>query len=171
MATKNCPSCHEDVPAAAPRCKHCFHDFTDEEAAAPKGRGLVGLLGLIAAMCVMGALTFWFVSGRAGQEMIVIDEETSSIVFTTKYSDHTETDRVRFDEVSSVEVVMGDGEATWEVAVVTLNGERRVVNLSDDKNLKGYAEHIAAVMDKPLVEKSEARGFGDLGTGGQAPPQ
>jgi len=165
VATKTCPSCTEEVPLAAPRCKHCFHDFT--EAAPKKSRGIVALLGLIAAMCVLGGATFWGVSQRAGQEMIVIDEETNSIVFTTKFADHTETERVRFEEVSNVEVVMGGGAATWEVAVVTVDGNRRVVNLSDDKSLKGYAEHIAAVMDKPLVEKSEARGFGDLGTGGK----
>ena len=165
MATKTCPSCSEEVPLAAPRCKHCFHDFT--EAAPKKGRGIVGLLGLIAAMAVIGGIVLFGINERAGQEMIVIDEETSSIVFTTKFADHTETERVRFDEVSNVEVVMGGSTATWEVAVVTVDGSRRVVNLSDDKSLKGYAEHIAAVMDKPLVEKSEARGFGDLGTGGK----
>jgi hypothetical protein len=165
MASKTCPSCNEDVPVAAPRCKHCFHDFT--EAPQKKGRGLVGFLGMLAAMAVLAAGTFWFVNERAGQEMIVIDEETSSIVFTTKYSDRTETDRVNFDEVTSVELVMGGSEATWEVAILTLDGERHVVNLSDDKSLHGYAEHIAAVMDKPLVEKNNRRGFGDLGTGGQ----
>jgi len=164
MSTKSCPSCAEEIPVAAPRCKHCFHDFSEEPA--PKGKGLLGLLGLLAAMAVIGATTFWFVSGRAGQENIVVDEETHSIVFTTKYSDRMETDRITFDEVANVELVMGGSEATWVVNVVTNTGERRALKLSDGQSLKGYAEHIAAVMDKPLVENSKARGFGDLGTGG-----
>ena len=164
MSTKTCPSCQEDVPVAAPRCKHCFHDFSEEP---PKRSGsFVGLLGLLATMAVIGAVTFWFVSNRAGQENIVVDESTSSIVFTTKYSDRMETDRINFDEVANVELVMGGGEATWVVNVVTNSGDRRAIKLSDDASLKGYAEHIAAVMDKPLVENSEARGFGDLGSGG-----
>ena len=45
-----------DVPAAAARCKHCFHDFTE---APPKSKasGLVGFLGLLALMAVIGAGT------------------------------------------------------------------------------------------------------------------
>lgn len=164
MSTKSCPSCLEDVPAAAPRCKHCFHDFS--EAPPRKSNGLVGLLGLLAAMAVIGAGTFWFVSNRSAQENIVVDESTASIVFTMKYSDRMETERIGFDEVAQVELVMGGGEATWVVNVVTNDGERKAIKLSDDSSLKGYAEHIAAVMDKPLVENSKARGFGDLGSGG-----
>ena len=169
MSTKTCPSCHEDVPVAAPRCKHCFHDFSEEPP--KKSSGLVGLLGLLAAMAVIGAATFWFVSNRSGQENIVVDESTSSIVFTTKYSDRMETERVGFDEVATVELVMGGSEATWVVNVVTNDGDRKAIKLSDDSSLKGYAEHIAAVMDKPLVEDSKARGFGDLGSGGKGGAQ
>jgi dihydropyrimidinase len=29
VATKTCPSCDAEVPAAALRCKYCFHDFTE----------------------------------------------------------------------------------------------------------------------------------------------
>ena len=51
--------------------------------------------------------------------------------------------------------------------MVTLSGERWVLESSDAKALGGQAEHYAAVIDKPLVEKSEVRGFGDLGSGGK----
>ena len=47
MATKTCPSCGEDVPVVADRCKHCFHDFNE---APPKKSGLFGLMLLLAAM-------------------------------------------------------------------------------------------------------------------------
>lgn len=161
MATKDCPSCGAEVPAQAPRCKHCFHDFTE----APKKSGMSGLVGfllMLAAMAIIGTATFWFVGQRQAQERIVVDEETQSIVFTTKYADRTETDRVKFDDVAKVEVIMGGSNATWEVVVVTVDDQRRTINLSKDKSLKGYAEHVSAVMDKPLVEKSLARGFGDM---------
>lgn len=164
MATKDCPSCGAMVPTAAARCKHCFHDFT--EAPPKKANGVVGFLGLVAAMAVVAGLVFWFVQGRAAAERIVIDEETSSIVFTKKYADRTETNRVRFDEVVKIEVVMG-GEYTWEVVAVTLDGERHTLNVSDDASLQGYAEHVSSVMEKPLERIDEARGFGDLGTGGK----
>ena len=163
MATKDCPSCGAMVPTAAARCKHCFHDFTE---APPKKTGITGFLGLVAAMAVVAGLVFYYVQGRAAAERIVIDEETSSIVFTKKYADRTETNRVMFADVAKIEVVMG-GEYTWEVVAVTLNGERHTLNVSEDKSLQGYAEHVSSVMEKPLERVDKARGFGDLGTGGE----
>ncbi|MCB9758640.1 MAG: hypothetical protein H6739_02270 [Alphaproteobacteria bacterium] len=165
MATKTCPSCGEDVPVQAPRCKHCFHDFS--EPVKKSNTGLIGFLGMLAAMAIIGTGTFWFVSQRQAQERIVIDEDTHQITFVKKYADRTESDVIKFDDITKVVVVMGGSQATWVVQVVTLDGQERVVNESNDGSLKGYAEHIAAVMDKPLVEKNLARGFGDLGTGGQ----
>ena len=162
MAMKTCPSCHADVPAAAARCKHCFHDFTE---APPKSKasGLVGFLGLLALMAVIGAGTLWFVNDRQGTQQIVVDEETQSIIFTKKTTSGTSTDRLSFNEVAKVELLMGGGDATWEVALITLDDSRWVLNQSDDTSLKGYAEQVSAVMEKPLVERNEARGFGDLG--------
>ncbi len=158
MSMKDCPSCGEVVPAAAARCKHCFHDFS--EAPPKRSNGLVGLLGLLALMAVIGGGTLWFVQNRQASEKIVIDEETQSVIFTKKRASGTETDRLNFDEVAKVELLMGGSNATWEVALITLNEERRVLNLSDDGSLKGYAEHVSSVMDKPLVERNLARGFG-----------
>lgn len=158
MATKSCPSCGESVPSEAPRCKHCFHDFT---AAPPRrSNGLVGLLGLIAAMAVIGAGVFWYVGESRAQERIIVDEETKSIVFTTKYANRTETDRVRFEDVTKIELVIGGDDALYEVYAVTLDGDRRLINESDDKPLKGYAQKIAEVLEKPMVEDNRRRGFG-----------
>ena len=49
MSTKTCPSCGADVPEAAPRCKHCFHDFTE----VPQ-RSSSGLMGLLVELNRMG---------------------------------------------------------------------------------------------------------------------
>jgi len=95
-----------------------------------------------------------------------VDEETRSIVFTTTYSDRTETDRIGFDEIANVEIVTSGSEATWVVNVVTHSGERRLLQLSDDPSLEGYAEHVAHVMDKPLVDDASE---GDAELLGAAP--
>ncbi len=164
MATKTCPSCQEEVPTAAPRCKHCFHDFT--EAPPKKSGGPIALLGMLAVMALIAAGVFWLKGQRPGAESVMVDAETSSITFVTKYKDRTETDRVQFSEVANVEYAIG-GSSQYEIAVVTLSGERWVLESSESKPLNGQAEHYAAVIDKPLVEKNEVRGFGDLGSGGQ----
>ncbi|MCK6518064.1 zinc ribbon domain-containing protein [Myxococcota bacterium] len=158
MSTKTCPSCGADVPEAAPRCKHCFHDFT--EVAPRSSSGLMGLLGLIAAMAVAGAAFFYAMRENQASEHIVVDKETTSIIFTTKYADRTETDRISFDDVAKVEMIIGGDIATFEVYVVTLSGESHLVNQSKEKTLRGYAERIASVMDKPYIERSVKRGFG-----------
>jgi hypothetical protein len=158
VSTKTCPSCGADVPEAAPRCKHCFHDFT--EVAPRSSSGLMGLLGLIAAMAVVGAIFFYLMRENQASEHIVVDKETNSIIFTTKYADRTETDRLSFDDVAKIEMIVGGDIATFEVYVVTVGGESLMVNQSKEKTLRGYAEHIAAVMDKPFVERTVKRGFG-----------
>lgn len=165
MSTKTCPSCQEEVPTAAPRCKHCFHDFT--EAPPKKSGGPIALLGMLAVMALIAAGVFYLKGQRPGAESVLVDAETASVIFTTKYKDRTETDRVNFDQVANVEMVTGGKGARYQIVLVTLSGDRYVLESSDSKPLSGQAEHYAAVIDKPLVEKNEARGFGDLGTGGQ----
>jgi len=162
MSMKSCPSCHADVPAAAARCKHCFHDF-NEAPPKSKSSSLLGFLALLALMAIIGAGTLWFVNERQGTQQIVVDEETQSVIFTKMTASGATTDRLSFNDVAKVELLMGGGSATWEVALITLDDSRWVLNQSDDTSLKGYAEQISSVMEKPLIERSEARGFGDLG--------
>ncbi len=160
MSTKSCPSCGSEVPAAASRCKHCFHDFSE----APAKSGNAGLLGFLVMLLVMvgiGYGVFFFVNSRAATENIVIDEESASIVFTKTFTDHIETERITFDEIAKVEYRIGGQDATFVVRVVTLDGRERNLKLSDDKQLSGYAEHVAHLMEKPMVEKKLQRGFGD----------
>jgi len=163
MSMKSCPSCHADVPAAAARCKHCFHDF-NEAPPKSKSSSILGFLALLAMMALIGAGTLWFVNDRQGTQQIVVDEETQSVIFTKMNASGTTTDRLPFTDVAKVELLMGGSDATWEVALITLDDSRWVLNQSDDTSLKGYAEQISSVMEKPLVEISEARGFGDLGS-------
>ena len=66
-----------------------------------------------------------------------------------------------FDSVEKIEHVMGGEQAMFEVVAVTLDGKRYVVKQSDDSPLVGDAEHIAAVIDKPMVQVKNVRGFGE----------
>ncbi len=158
MATKSCPSCSAEVPVEASRCKHCFHDFTEDP---PKKSGPLVLLGFLAAMLVVGGATLAYIFHFNAAERIVVDQETHSIVITRTASTGTDTERVSFDRVSKVEHVMGGEDAMFEVVAVTADGKRYVVQSSDDKPLTGHAQHIAAVIDKPFVEVKNIKGFGD----------
>ncbi len=160
MSSKDCPNCGSVVPAAASRCKHCFHDFS--EAPARSGTtGLIGLLVMLVTMVGIGYGVFFYVNARAATENIVIDEESASIVFTKTFKDRVETERITFAEVAKIEYRIGGDDATFVVRVVTLDGRFRNLKLSDEKQLGGYAQHVSAVMEKPMVEEKLRRGFGD----------
>lgn len=155
---KTCPGCGEEVPSAAPRCKHCFHDFGPEVK--PRSRRLVGLFIILAIMAVSGAAVMFYITNfHSVKENVVIDEETKSVVFTRTYADKLESDRLSFNDVEKIESVVGGSK--WEVALLLKNGDRKVINRSVDQNLHPYAVHIAAVMERPLVQVNEIAGFGE----------
>lgn len=158
MATKDCPSCGAVVPVQAARCKHCFHDFTE---APKKNNGFLVLLGFLAAMAVIGSGVLYYVYEVRAQERIVVDAETRSVVITRKTASATDTQRITFDSVEKIEHVMGGERAMFEVVAVTLDGKRYIIKQSEDTPLTGHAEHIASVMDKPMVPVKNVRGFGD----------
>jgi ribosomal protein L40E len=159
METKECPSCYADVPVVASRCKHCFHDFN--EAPPKKSNNLIGLLVLLLSLVVIGAGTFYYVSNGMKSERILVDAETQSIVVTRTSGSGTTTERVEFSDIEKVEYVMGGDTETFEIVAVTSRGDRYIIQASGDKPLKGHAEHIAAVIDKPLVEVRNIKTFGD----------
>ena len=63
MATKTCPSCGEEVPVVAARCKSCFYDFNEEPE--QNKSGMMGLLVLFAAMAMVGMGVFWYLHTQA----------------------------------------------------------------------------------------------------------
>lgn len=159
MSKKSCPSCGAEVPSAASRCKHCFHEFGAEDGP-KKSSGLVLLLATVAAMVCVGAGIMWYVvNHQAVKRNVVIDQETASVIWTRTSSQGTETDRLPFSEIKEIELVIGGKKATWEVYAVRLNGEKTMLHQSSESTLEGYADHISHVMEKPLIEVRNMKNF------------
>jgi hypothetical protein len=139
MQTKTCPSCMEDVPTVASRCKHCFHDF--HEAPPKKKNGLFGLMLLLAAMGMTGA-GFIYVSNTqiVAQAETKLDSETQQIVITHISKEERKVTKVAYGDVSRVEYVLGGDDYLHEVVIVTNTGERHLIDASKGKPLAGTAE-------------------------------
>ncbi len=154
MSTKTCPSCGADVPVAATRCKECFHDFSAE---GPKSINWVGplfVLGVVALMAVVASSVLAFVFVQPLEQHVLVDSETRSIVWTTKYRTGVTTDRLLFDQVASLELASEGGD--FVLTAVTTAGDRKEVTRSEE-SLDGTARSYAKIMDRPLVEQDPAK--------------
>lgn len=156
MSMKECPSCGTMVPDSASRCKDCFHDFTE----APPRRSMTGALVMLAsfaAMAVVGALTFWWIASSPIEEKILVDGESESVVWTRKYRAGVETDRLAFADIAKIQYVI-KANGSFEVVAITLTGDRRVIS-EDVSPIKSTAAQYAQLMEKPLEEVDNTRGF------------
>ena len=118
MATKTCPSCHEDVPNGAYRCKTCFHDF--DAVAENKAGLLMTLLTLVSAMAVMASITFYFSSQKPSEIVTRMSEENQAVISMKMTAKGLEMETAYFDEISKVEHV-NDG-SDYKVLVHTHSG-------------------------------------------------
>lgn len=147
MNTKVCPNCNAEVPAVANLCKHCFHDFN---VPPPKRKSpLFPILFLAVGAAIVSAGAFGFIRSQTKSFNITIDEETKSFVFTTKYTDHTEADRVYFKDVTAVEYKKNTQPRPFEVAVLTKEGDRYIYQQSGEP-LDYQANQLAEMLGKPL---------------------
>lgn len=151
---KTCPSCGTEVPAAAPRCKECFHDFTETKR---RNTGPLVFLGLLAAMAVIGAVTLGVIVSWPTDQKILVEQESSSIVFIRKYRTGETTERIPFSEIAALEHVVEQNGEYSSVAIRT-DGSR-IVLAKSKKSLKGDTERNARVMDKPWTEVDNTTGF------------
>lgn len=156
MRTKECPSCGLTVPASASRCKDCFHDFA--EAPVRRSGGLLAILAAVAIMTTIGAATFWWISSAPLDESVIVDGSTESVVWTKKFRDGIQTDRVRFNEISKLQYVIRK-TGTYEIVAVTSTGGEKVIR-SGSRPMKTDAQQYARIMDKPLEEIDQTGGFG-----------
>lgn len=159
MSTKICPNCGAEVPSIANLCKHCFHDF---HVVVPKKKSPLFTLLVLAFSCaIVAAIVFGYVKGQHRTYKISVDQETQSIVFTTKYADRTEADRVYFKDISTVEYATNTHPMPFEVAVVTTSGKRYIYQQGTDP-LDFQAKQLGEYVQKPVVTKSEYEAPGVL---------
>jgi ribosomal protein L40E len=149
---KNCPNCNAEVPSVANLCKHCFHDFN---VVVPKKKSpLFTLLFLAVGTALVSAIAYGYIYDQNKTSKISLDQETESIVFTTRYADHIESDRVFWKDVTTVEYVKNTQPRPFEVAVVTTKGERFVFEQGDDP-LDYQAQQLADTIKRPLSVKDQ----------------
>ena len=150
MSTKICPNCNAEVPAIANLCKQCFHDF---HYVAPKKKSpLWTLLFLALGTSIVSAMVFAHIYAQQKVMHISIDRETASIVFTTKYPDRTDADRVKWSDVASVEYLLHGEGKLYQVWIVTTGGKRYLYSESNDM-LTVDAHRLAETIKRPLVER------------------
>lgn len=148
MSARECPSCGAQVPASATRCKECFHDLEADKSSVPWMGPLI-VLGSVASMAVAAATVLWYVNAQPIEVRTIVDEETRSVVWTTKYRSSIETDRVMFDQVAKVEHTGTGG--TFQVVAVTTDGQRKVISEADH-NLDSEGRKYAEMMAKPYED-------------------
>ncbi|MFZ5478139.1 MAG: hypothetical protein ACOZNI_15335 [Myxococcota bacterium] len=150
--SKVCPNCNAEVPQIANLCKHCFHDFN---MVVPKKKSpLFTILFLAFGCAIVSAMAFGYIHSQNRTFKISVDQETESIVFTTKYADRTEADRVFFKDITNVEYAKNTQPRPFEIAIVTTKGARYVYQQGDDP-LDFQAQQLAELLDKPLAVTGE----------------
>ena len=155
MKMKTCPSCDEDVPVAASRCKHCFHDFNEVSV---KNNALLPIMAGLAAMAVIGAGTLYWIVSMPVEQRIFFDQETESVTWTTKYrGDKVTTERLNWSEIGKFEYVI-TSSGKHRIEAVTITGERHLIE-EDTSPLKTAADKYAALAQKPLEVVDNTHGF------------
>lgn len=155
MQKKDCPACGIEVPSVAYRCKECFHNFNVKK---PTNNGPLVFMGLIAVMSIIGAITLGAIISFPVSEDILVDQESSSIIFTRQYSvGNPETERLPFDNVASMEHIV-ESNGTFSVIAILNDGTRKsLVNAKRSK--KGDTEQYARMMKKPWRETDNTSSF------------
>ena len=103
---------------------------------------------------------------------LIATHRTEADKVTTNLNDEKRAIRSLHDEqalriqsmrasIEKIEHVMGGENAMFEVVAVTSDGKRYIVKQSGDAPLLGDAEHIAAVVGKPILKVKNVRGFND----------
>jgi hypothetical protein len=156
VKTKDCPSCGEEVPKVAYRCKHCFHDF-DAPAKSTSWAGPIALLVSFAAMAVVGAVTLFVIVSRPIEERILVDQDTKSVIWTTQYRTGITTDRLMWSDIISLEYALRNN-GTYAVRAITTDGDRRVIH-EGTSPLTSQANQYAELMGKDLAVVDETTGF------------
>ena len=122
----------------------------------------MSLLFALAAMAILGAATFWFVSQRPLAQKILVDEETRSVIFTTEYRTGPQADRLSWDNIVKLQHITSSN-GNFEIVAITTDAEKVVIQTSSERPLTGTANAYAQIMEKPLEVVDNTRGFHKTG--------
>ena len=156
MSDKTCPSCGADVPSVAKRCRECFHDFTATPQRSSSANAPLILLGFVAVMSVIGAVTLGAITTFPLDQKIQVNQGTGYIVQTTQYVSGIETTRVPFSDITEIRhIVVGNG--TFEIRAQLSDGSSMLI-VKEKKSQKGIAEKYAKLTGKPFnnIDNSNA---------------
>lgn len=165
---KSCPSCGALVPEAAVRCKECFADLTAKRSS--NTGTMVAMLGMFALMAIIGAGVLWYGASLPLEEKVLVDEDTRSVIWTTKYRSGIQTKRLSWDQIKQIESVT-TMSGSFEVVAVDLSDNRHVV-MASESPLEGEAAAYGSLMEKPVldVDKTGASRLVPGATPAPAPP-
>ena len=143
----DCPSCSNEVPHGAPRCKHCFSDLT-EHWAKPTGKGNPMLPVFLLAVLLVGVgLGVWNqvqFQGQLGMSVVDPREERVILVYTSTTSE-PDVKQLDFSAINAVELHIADSiqGASQEVVLVS-GGESITIEKSHGTtSLRPSAETLA----------------------------
>lgn len=153
MNTKICPNCNAEVPEVANLCKHCFHDFNlpPPKKNSPFWPVLIGAF----SVAVFAALIYGYAAQQMSKTEIFLDPETESLVVTTIAWDKSiSAERIRFKEISSIELNRNASPMHYQIDVITVKGEHYVYAQSNAP-LETDAQRLADTSKRPLVIKAD----------------
>jgi hypothetical protein len=144
-----------------------MHDFSTATASKGGGGGALKYLAALAVLALLAAGTMYYVKTvNLVRPNVLVNEDSAQIVLTKTFQDHIETTTVDFEDIEKLQLVMGAGRFTWEVAVVDRSGTRHIINESDSP-LGSYVETVSKIIgkkrDRPveIEEIKKLKGFGD----------
>ena len=101
MQTKTCPSCQEEVPTGAFRCKSCFHDF--DEVTEKKASAFMTLLTLVSAMAVLASGVFYLSSQKPSEIVTRLSEENQAVIRMEMTASGLQIEHADFSDITRVE--------------------------------------------------------------------
>lgn len=152
---QDCPSCGNEIPVTATRCKHCFHDLSEVQPGKRSGGALVGVIILLLVFVAVGGWLYQSVFNQSQLGNVTIDPKEQRVVLVyTGLGKEPTTRQIGFDDVASVEMQAGQyliGGAHYEVYLVLRDGEKVLVNKSTAGTLEDYANTVAKHTNKSLT--------------------
>jgi len=124
----DCPSCNNEVPHGAPRCKHCFSDLVEHWAGPARGGNPLLPVFLLAILVLGVGLAVWNqvqFQGQLGMSVVDPREERVILVYTSTTSE-PDVKQLAFSEINAVELHLSDSMQGASQEVILIAGKEEV---------------------------------------------